>query len=166
MDPSSHLKPIPGGGGGDGPVTEADLHAFADGQLAETRRAQIELFLRDRPAERQRVADWRAQNEALRQWLDPVVSEPLPLRLPLSSAAHGWHRGPWRAMAAGVLIAVASAGSAWWLRGAVDDGAGPLASWVAPSSSAADGSGVAGANTLRGFAYRAAVAHAVYSPDA
>lgn len=32
-------------------VTEADLHAYADGQLAETARARVEAFLADNPDE-------------------------------------------------------------------------------------------------------------------
>lgn len=47
-------------------VTEADLHAYADGQLPETARARIEAFLADNPDEAAMVAAWQAQNGAIR----------------------------------------------------------------------------------------------------
>ena len=147
------LKPVPGDGGK--PVTEADLHAYADGQLPPARHAEIDTFLDTRPAERQRVDDWRAQNLALKQLLDPVVSEPLPLRLPLAPApAAAWRHGPWRSLAAGLAIAVVGTGSAWFGRGAYDGHLQRSAMLAA-----------AQAGRLDGFAHRAAVAHVVYSPD-
>jgi anti-sigma factor RsiW len=147
------LKNMPGDG--DKPVTEADLHAFADDQLSPARHAEIDVFLQAHPAERQRVDDWRAQNLALKQRLDPVMSEPLPLRLPLAPApSPGWQEWPWRSLAAGLAIAVVSTGSAWWGRGAYDG------HWQGRATLAA-----AQAGRLDGFAHRAAVAHVVYSPD-
>lgn len=134
------------------PLTEADLHAYADGQLPPDRQAEVQAFLQAHPEARQQVNDWKAQNAALKAWLDPVLAEPLPLQMPLgATAAHrAW---PWRAMAAGLAIAVVSSGSAWWVRGAVDGGAGRFA--------------LSGNSTrLTGFAQRAAVAHVVYAPDA
>jgi len=47
-------------------VTEADLHAYADGQLPETARARIEAFLADNPGEAAMVAEWQAQNSGIR----------------------------------------------------------------------------------------------------
>lgn len=151
----SHIKPVPGSSDGTPPVTEADLHAFADGLLPPVRRAEIEAYLARHPHELQRVNDWRAQNIALKGLLDPVLDEPLPLRLPMSRTRVAW---PWRAIAAGVSIAFVSAGSAWWLRGVADERALHMAR--APSMPSA-----ASAQPLTGFAHRAAVAHAVYSPE-
>ncbi|QHI97226.1 anti-sigma factor [Xylophilus rhododendri] len=150
---ASPLKPLSGDGGK--PVTEADLHAYADGLLDAARHAEIDAFLAAHPAERERVDDWRAQNLALRQMLDPVLSEPLPLRLPLQPAPRaGWREWPWRSLAAGVAVAIVSTGSAWWGRGAYDARLQRNATLAA-----------AQAGTLQGFAHRAAVAHVVYSPD-
>ena len=154
---SPHLQPVNSGGDGVPPVTEADLHAYADGQLAADRLAVIEAFLEGHPNERQQVDDWQVQNRALKGMLDPVIAEPLPLRLPLQPSVNTW---PWRSMAAGVAIATLSASSAWWLRGAVDDNAQHLANAASRVEFAAGG-----ANSLHGFAHRAAVAHVVYSPD-
>ena len=49
--------------------------------------------------------------------LDPVLDEPLPLRLPLAPPARAW---PWRALAAGIAVAVFSGGAAWIARGELD----------------------------------------------
>ncbi|PDT14105.1 hypothetical protein CO670_24500 [Rhizobium sp. J15] len=47
-------------------VTEADLHAYADGQLPETARARIAAYLADNPDEAAMVAGWQAQNAGIR----------------------------------------------------------------------------------------------------
>ncbi|MEH3085521.1 MAG: anti-sigma factor [Xylophilus ampelinus] len=152
--------PPPPAGGPAPPVAEADLHAFADGLLDPARHAAVDAFLDAHPDARERVEDWRAQNRALRALLDPVLAEPLPLRLPLAPGAvpAGRWRMPGRALAAGVAVALASGGAAWWGRGAYDR----LAQARPPAAAALAQAG-AGAG---GLAHRAAVAHAVYSPDA
>ena len=99
------------------PIAEADLHAYADGQLAAARRAEVEAFLAAHPQDRARVDAWQAQRQALRALLDPVLDEPLPLRLPLAPPARAW---PWRALAAGIAVAVFSGGAAWIARGELD----------------------------------------------
>ena len=47
-------------------VTEADLHAYADGQLPDAARARVEAFLADNPEEAATVAEWQAQNAGIR----------------------------------------------------------------------------------------------------
>ncbi|MBB2753519.1 UNVERIFIED_ORG: anti-sigma factor RsiW [Rhizobium aethiopicum] len=47
-------------------VTEADLHAYADGQLPETERARVKAYLVDNPDEAALVAEWQAQNSGIR----------------------------------------------------------------------------------------------------
>lgn len=138
------------------PITEADLHAYADQQLPARRRAEVDQFLSTRPDERHRVQDWQKQNESLRHFLNPVFDEPLPLHLPLRPDAIVW---PWRSLAAGVAVAVVSASSAWFARGSLDGNAEQLASVTPPPALAYKGGG------LSGFAHRAAVAHVIYSPD-
>ena len=146
------------------PITEADLHAYADRQLPVARRLEIEQFLASHPDARQRVQQWQGQNEMLKAWLDPVVREPLPLRLPLKPEAVVW---PWRGLAAGIALAVVSASSAWFVRGSVDSDAARLASAGATKGALQLAAGAAGSGgNLTGFAQRAAVAHVVYSPDA
>lgn len=50
----------------DSAITEADLHAYADGLLAPDRRAAVEAHLADNPDAAAEVANWQAQNAALR----------------------------------------------------------------------------------------------------
>ncbi len=145
------------GPGGPAPITEADLHAYADHQLSAERAALVEQYLATRPQDLERVRDWQQQNRLLHRLLDPVIDEPLPLGLPLKPKANAF---PWRALAAGVLVAIVSGGSAWSLRGHLDAEAMRLA-LTGPSNAVS----VAGDGALSGFAHRAAIAHVVYSPD-
>jgi anti-sigma factor RsiW len=151
----STMEPVKTSSGPGSPITEADLHAFVDQQLTPVRHAEVEQYLAARPDEAQRVQDWRQQNELLRGLLAAVLDEPLPLRLPLRRHSTPL---PWRALAAGLVIAAVSAGTAWFARGAID---GP-----ASRSGLARGGSAAPAGELTGFAHRAAIAHAVYTPDA
>lgn len=144
-------KPAPGG-----PITEADLHAYVDRQLSAARHADVEEYLDSHPQKRLLVMDWQDQNARLRAMLDPVLDEAVPARLPLKPAAA---YTPWRGLAAGIMIAVVSASSAWVVRGSVDGETARLA--LARSNSML----AAGSVDLSGFARRAAVAHVVYSPD-
>ena len=134
------------------PVTEADLHAYADGQLPEAQRSKVEAFLAGRPEERARVDAWVQDNQALRALLDPVLDEPIPVRLPL---APGRRVLPWRQCAMAAAIALVSAGAGWLSRGMLHE----------PAPQPLAGIGVDQRQSMAGFARRAAVAHVVYSPD-
>ncbi|GAB1575603.1 anti-sigma factor family protein [Bordetella petrii] len=134
------------------PITEADLHAYADGQLPAERVAEVAAWLEQHAEARARVQAWREQNRRLREWLGPVADEPLPLRLPLAPPRG---RRRWPALAASVALALCSAAAAWLARGELDRRAALAAS--PPAAVAAAGAG---------FAHRAAVAHAVYAADA
>ncbi len=147
------------------PLTEADLHAHVDGQLGPERQHEIETYLAGRPDEALRVNSYRAQNSELRTLFAPVLGEAMPHRLVLAASPPT----PWylQRLAAGVAIALFSAGSAWFVRGAVDADASPLAAVPAATeiaSTSANPGEVLGSR-LTGFARRAAVAHVVYSPD-
>ncbi|EHK63524.1 anti-sigma factor family protein [Achromobacter arsenitoxydans] len=143
-----HLHPVPIAGT---PITEADLHGYADGQLPAARHAEVAAFLAAHPHDQTRVDDWKEQRRALHALLDPVLDEPLPLRLPLKAPARPW---PWRALAASVAVAVVSASAAWIARGAMD--ARHLQAVLATASPD---------RAAGGYAQRAAIAHAVYAPD-
>ena len=157
-----HLKSVAGDGGR--PVTDADLHAFVDGQLTPARRDEVEAFLATHPAVLKQVEDWGAQNQAIRRLLDPVMNEPVPPRLAQAAVAKAW---PWRGMAAGLALMLLGAGSAWWARGVVDGDALRLASKPASVVASASPPAVRTSQVdgLSAFAQRAAVAHAVYSPE-
>lgn len=134
------------------PVTEADLHACADGQLPDARRLQVEAWLASRPEDQARVHAWRRDNEALRTLLDPVLNEPIPVRLPLTSSRRAL---PWPQFAIAASIAFVSASVGWLAHGTINEQLSPSAVPVA----------VAQPQDVAGFARRAAVAHVVYSPD-
>jgi anti-sigma factor RsiW len=148
-DPS---PPVALESGSGAPVTEADLHAYVDRQLTPSRHAEVEVFLSTRPVDLERVRDWQKQNDQLREQFGAVVDEPLPLRLPLRREARPW---PWRGLAAGLFVAAASAALAWSVRGSLDAASLRLALAERGTVDA----------ELADFAHRAAIAHAVYSPE-
>lgn len=47
-------------------VTEAELHAYADGQLPDAERARVEAWLADNPEAAATVAEWQALNAGMR----------------------------------------------------------------------------------------------------
>lgn len=59
-------------------ITEADLHAYVDALLLESRRAEIEDYLAAHPEEAERLQAYSDQKAALRELFRPVLDEPLP----------------------------------------------------------------------------------------
>lgn len=103
------------------PVTEAELQAHVDNRLPPERAAAVDAWLPKHPEEAARVASYRAQRDALRAALDPVLDEPLPaaLDLRLHETAPAGRLGFGRsALAAGIagLLLLGGAGG-WALRG-------------------------------------------------
>lgn len=133
------------------PFTEADLHAYADGQLPDARRLEVEAWLAQRPGERERVRAWMGDNEALRERLGVIAAEAIPVRIPTRRAP----APQWRQFAAAASIALVSAGLGWFSRGMAGIGQEAL---VASAPAARNAS-------LAAFADRAAIAHVVYSPE-
>lgn len=131
-------------------MTDAELHAYADGQLPDDRRADAEAWLAAHPDDAVRVAAWQALNDQLRARFDPVLDEPAPLRLQAAARGRAPRRFNW-ALAASFAGAMLLAGG---LGGAVGYHARQPEQVV-----------VAG-DAPPPFARRAMVAHAVYSPDA
>ncbi len=138
------------------PITEADLHAYVDGQLTPARRADVDRHLERSPDALTKVHDWRMQNEQLRALLAPALTDPVPSAWirPGRSVASRWGQ-----LAAGIVIAVVSAGAAWTTRGMLDERAAP---WQAAKMASTRQTAPL---PLNGFAQRAVVAHVVYSPD-
>src|SRR6185295_16401088 len=86
----------------DAPVTEDELHAYVDGELAQDRRAAVEAWLGTHVEDAARVAAWRAQADAIRARYGAAAVEPVPARFDLDrlalvvGAAGGWFgRGLW-----------------------------------------------------------------------
>ncbi|SHN36276.1 Transmembrane transcriptional regulator (anti-sigma factor RsiW) [Duganella sacchari] len=125
------------------PVTEAELHAWVDGQLPPARRAAVDAYLSQHPAEAARLQAYRAHNAGLRALFNPVLDEPVPRALqrrPLQ-LPH-W---PLR-MAAMLALTLAGGGAGWWLHGAAQTGERVQQAALALPA-------------------RAALAHAVYTPE-
>jgi anti-sigma factor RsiW len=119
-------------------ITESDLHAYVDGRLSASDRAEVEAFIAGHPDEAERVKSWRDQASALRALYDPILDEPVPGELAAVRRRPAWHR---YALAAG-LFAVGIA-TGWVGRAALVPG-----SPVPPS-----------------LARQAAIAHVVYAPE-
>lgn len=122
-------------------ITETELHAWLDGELSEARRTEVESHVAAHPEDAERVAAYRRNDHALQARFDEVLDEPVPERL-------REHRAPKRRS---LLPYAAAAG---WIF------LGGLAGWHLH--------GLKGAEQRAeppSWARRAAVAHAVYSPE-
>jgi anti-sigma factor RsiW len=139
------------------PVTEAELQAFVDRELTPERHRDVEAYLAHRPEEARRVASYRSQKLEIRALFDPVMDEPLPERV--RSAAKR-PRTPWylQRLAAGIAITVVSGSAGWGLRAGIGTELMPTTVAQGPSDAVT-------VVSATGFARRAAVTHAVYSPD-
>lgn len=148
-------------------VTEAELHAFVDGQLAESRVLAVEAHLRSHPADAMRVETWKLQNQGIRALFHAVAEEPPPLRLMNAAQRRtptswvGW------SLAAGMVIGLLGGTGGWLLRGeAMRSEAMRGEAMRAPETYAGRPAGssmrVHAEESLPRFA---AVAHAVYAPD-
>ncbi|MBB3392984.1 anti-sigma factor RsiW [Rhizobium sp. BK275] len=85
-------------------VTEADLHAYADGQLPEAARARVEAYLAENPDEAAMVAGWRTQNAGIKSLFagyDKSRDTDLQLVTPAEPAS------PWKMRSALAAAAVA-----------------------------------------------------------
>lgn len=102
--------------GNERPISEDDLHAYVDGVLDQTRRADVERYLSEHPEAAARVDGWQVANEALRRAVAWKAAEPVPARLNVAHLANsrlGQRWVPWR-MAASILVALAiGAGGGW-----------------------------------------------------
>lgn len=134
------------------PVTDTELNAFLDGELAPARRAEVELWLAAHPEAVARLEHYLAQREALHRLFNPVLDETLPEPLQQAALAParpgGWRRWPWRQIAAGVLMSCMGAAGGWLARD--HQAAAPLAQLATSDVP---------------LPRQAAVAHAVFSPD-
>jgi anti-sigma factor RsiW len=119
-------------------ITESDLHAYIDGRLSASDRAEVEAFIANHPEEGERLKAWRDQASALRALYDPILEEPVPAELAAIPPRPAWHR---HALAAGLFVVGIATG--WGARTAL----------------------VPGAQTPLSLPRQAAIAHAVYAPE-
>lgn len=96
------------------PVTEEELHALVDGELAADRRAAVETWLASHPDDAARVSAWRAQAESIRIRFSAGTNETVPERLKVDSLIRSSRN--WRALAAAVAAtAFLIGGVAGWI---------------------------------------------------
>jgi len=100
------------------PVTEADLHAWLDGELPDERQGAVRRYLDDHPEVARRFARYREQRVLVGRAFAPLIDRPLPDRLkpPFSRRRHVV---PWPALAvaAALLLFVAGGATGWLARG-------------------------------------------------
>ncbi len=127
-------------------VTSEDINAYVDGELPDERRAEVVAWIAANSDAASTVAAYRAQRQALKDALEPILREPVPARL---LAATQRQRRPFqnwaRQAAAAVLLLAIGSGAGWY--------AANQRRPVAPTAEE------------RGFGERAAVAHFVYAPE-
>ena len=122
-------------------ITEAELHAYVDGALSAARVAEIEAYLAGHPEDAARVAAYREQVAVLRREFNPVLEEPLPLRLQMP-------RGSWPRQLSRYAAVVA------WIA------LGGVIGWQSHAYNTASARSEGAM-----WARRAAIAHVVYSPE-
>jgi anti-sigma factor RsiW len=122
------------------PVTEEELHAYVDGELAAERRDAVEAWLASHPEQAARVAEWRAQADAIRARYGALAAQAPPARFDLDKLTRS--RRSWRAVAAAAVIAAFVAGG--------------LVGWLAHGASAA------GPSAFETFTMEAVGAHRLY----
>lgn len=128
-------------------VSEAELHAWVDGQLSNDRVAAVTDWLLRHPDDAVRVQAWKQQRLAFQSLHRDLLDAPVPIALARAVKPRwsGMEKLAAQAVAALLLLAVGF-GSGWWLH------ARPNESGIANSA-------------LPQFVREAAVAYAVYSPE-
>lgn len=90
------------------------LHAYADGELDEAERVNVESRLAGDPAAREEIEAWKRQKKALHEAFDSVLSEPVPqnlLRLSRQGRNRSWSFMP--AVAASLLALMLGAAAGY-----------------------------------------------------
>src|ERR1700683_3272981 len=98
-------------------ITEEDLHAYVDGELAAERRGAVEAWLAAHPDDAGKVGPRRSQTGAIRGRYGTVGSEAPPERFDLARLARRRWRGPAIAAAAVVAAFLVGGGAGWFARG-------------------------------------------------
>jgi anti-sigma factor RsiW len=100
-------------------VTEAELHAYFDGELSPERRRAVEGYLAAHPGDADRLESYRGHDMLIRRAYRTLAERPLSPRL-LRALAHRAAprlRGWWRALAgaaAGLALLVVGAAAGWY----------------------------------------------------
>src|SRR3954452_7369860 len=107
-------------------VSEEELHAYVDGQIAGGECATVEKWLETHPEDAAHVAAWRAQADAIRARYGAVASEPVPVRFELDRLIRADRK--WSRLGAAVaLLAFLVGGAAGWFGRGAWQGSAPSA---------------------------------------
>ncbi|GLU33724.1 anti-sigma factor [Trinickia caryophylli] len=150
-------------------IGDEQIHAYVDGTLGETERAEVEQAIARDPALAQKVNDYFSLNAMLHERYDRVLTEPVPKRLRRGPARHPRAAANWPRFAglAAELVIGVGIGMGLGLHlgktsaptvATADPVASPAASQASPLVTASV------ANSADAFAQRAAIAHVVYMP--
>ena len=84
------------------PVTEAELHAYFDGELSPERRGAVEAYLGNHPEDADRLESYRGQDILIRRAYRTLAERPLSPRLlgVVTRRETPHRRGWWQALAA------------------------------------------------------------------
>lgn len=124
------------------PVSEEQLHAYADGRLDAAESMAVANWLAERPEVHEQVRAWREQTALLHSRFDAVLQEEVPPRL-----INAWRHAPLSvALRVAAVLAWLSIGGivGFVVRGNIGGTAGP---------------------ELVALPHAAAIAHAVYVPE-
>jgi anti-sigma factor RsiW len=137
-------------------VTEDELHALVDDQLAPAERQALQARLSGDDVATATLAAWREQRQRLRGLHRALLDEPLSPALQSAAsramaAEHAWNQWRrWGGMAAGIVLAFGTG----WTTHSLWQAASPVATGQ-----------LAQARSSHEFARQASVAHAIYSPE-
>jgi anti-sigma factor RsiW len=108
-------------------VTEAELHAYFDGELAPARRAAVEAHLGAHPEDAERLESYRGHDMLIRRAFRTFGERPLPAAMvgALSASTAPARRRWWPAAAAALVLLSAGAVSGWYGRAVLAPPAAP-----------------------------------------
>ena len=93
------------------PITDSDLQAYVDQQLAPQRRREVEDYLAQNPEAAKQVEQLLQLNTAVHKLYDPILNEPLPADMAINT------RSPWaKQLAAAVALVFVGGLMGWWLK--------------------------------------------------
>jgi len=124
-----------------GQLIEDDLHAYVDGRLDAARRADVEAWLSDHPADAACVAAYRQQNDMMQALFNPVLNEPLPLQMHPQARRRSFVQPLRYAAMFGAMVLSGLVG--WYMHGVENSRQSPMLAMVK----------------------QAALAHVVYTPQ-
>jgi anti-sigma factor RsiW len=113
-------------------ISEAELHAYLDGELDAAGRADVEAWLAEHADDAARIASWRRQREHMAALHADILGAPLPERLSaaLDRRPRGSRKISWMQAAASLVLLLAGAIGGWLANDSVTAAHSAVASFV------------------------------------